>query len=36
MKSLAEIAEHWSIETLLDAHIALDIWDQLMAPQPKP
>lgn len=31
MKSLAEVAEKWSIDDLLEAHMALDIWDDLEA-----
>lgn len=31
MKSLAEIAAHWSLDDLLDANLALDLWDELEA-----
>jgi len=27
-----EIEESWSIDTLLDANITLDIWDTLLSP----
>jgi len=31
VRSLRELEEFWSIEDLLDAEIALDIWEQLEA-----
>lgn len=29
MKSLAELEDRWTIEDLLDANIALDLWDEI-------
>lgn len=29
MKSLREIEEWWSIDDLLDANMALDVWDEI-------
>jgi hypothetical protein len=29
VRSLHEVEAHWSIDDLLDAHMAIDVWDEL-------